>query len=59
MDAPRGRRRNEWLREDLEANPSQCTAAYLHTPRFSSGQRHGNDLTVPFWQALYEQEPSS
>ena len=34
----------EWLRDDLAANPSQCTAAYWHTPRFSSGQRHGNDL---------------
>ena len=45
----------EWLREDLAANPSLCTAAYWDTPRYSSGQRHGNDLNyVPFWQALYE-----
>ena len=45
----------EWLRADLAANPSHCTAAYWDTPRFSSGQRHGNDLNfVPFWQALYE-----
>jgi hypothetical protein len=45
----------EWLREDLAANPSLCTAAYWDTPRYSSGQRHGNDLNfIPFWQALYE-----
>jgi len=45
----------EWLRADLEANPSLCTAAYWHSPRHSSGQRHGDDLNmVPFWQVLYE-----
>jgi acid phosphatase type 7 len=45
----------EWLRADLAANPSQCTAAYRDSPRYSSGQRHGNDLNyVPFWQVLYE-----
>ena len=45
----------EWLRADLAANPSLCTAAYWDTPRYSSGQRHGNDLNyVPFWQVLYE-----
>jgi hypothetical protein len=45
----------EWLRADLAANPAQCTAAYWHVPRYSSGQRHGDDLNyVPLWQVLYE-----
>ena len=45
----------EWLRADLAANPSLCTAAYWHSPRYSSGQKHGDDLNmVPFWQVLYE-----
>jgi hemolysin type calcium-binding protein len=45
----------EWLREDLAAHPAQCTAAYWHIPRFSSGQRHGDDLNyVAFFQVLYE-----
>jgi len=45
----------EWLHADLAANPSLCTAAYWHNPRYSSGQRHGDDLNaVPFWQVLYE-----
>jgi hypothetical protein len=44
-----------WLRDDLEAHPSQCTLAYFHTPRFSSGEKHGNDLnTSDFWQVLYQ-----
>jgi hypothetical protein len=51
QDSPQGR----WLRADLAAHPTQCTAAYFHTPRFSSGQKHGNDLnTRDFWQVLYE-----
>ena len=50
-----GSEQYEWLRADLEANPARCTAAYWDTPRYSSGERHGDDLTfVPFWQVLYE-----
>jgi hypothetical protein len=30
-----------WLKADLAANPSHCTLAYWHEPRFSSGP-HGN-----------------
>jgi hypothetical protein len=45
----------QWLRDDLEAHPNQCTLAYFHTPRYSSGLKHGNDLnTRDFWQVLYE-----
>jgi acid phosphatase type 7 len=43
-----------WLRADLAAHPAECTLAYWHHPRFSSGQ-HGNVAAVdPFWRALYE-----
>ena len=42
-----------WLRADLAANPSRCTLAYFHQPRFSSGYG-GNALeTQPIWDALY------
>ena len=45
----------EWLRADLAANPAECTAAYFHIPRFSSGKKHGDDLNyVALWQVLYE-----
>jgi hypothetical protein len=48
-DAPQ----TQWLRADLAANPAQCTLAYWHTPRFSSGP-HGNQTAVQaLWDALY------
>ncbi len=41
-----------WLEGDLLANPRQCTLAYWHAPRYSSG-RHGNDAsTDALWDAL-------
>lgn len=41
-----------WLASDLAAHPAQCTLAYWHRPRFSSGP-HGNAGDVaPLWQAL-------
>jgi len=50
-----GSAQEQWLRSDLAAHPGQCTLAYWHHPRFSSGSTHGSDLeTQPLWQALYE-----
>ena len=44
----------QWLREDLAAHHRDCTLAYWHHPRFSSGG-HGDVKGVrPFWQALYK-----
>jgi acid phosphatase type 7 len=41
-----------WLMADMAAHPTQCTLAYFHHPRFSSGG-HGNDGTIgPLWDAL-------
>jgi hypothetical protein len=49
-----GSTQEQWLRADLAANPSMCTLAYWHKPRFSSGM-HGNISSVQtFWQALYD-----
>jgi hypothetical protein len=43
-----------WLAEELAANPSACTVAIFHHPRFSSGADHGDDPSVdPLWRALY------
>jgi len=47
----------EWLKEELAANSDerQCTLAYMHHPRFSSGVKHGGTSTMePLWEALYE-----
>lgn len=49
-----GSPQEQWLRADLADNPSRCTLAYWHHPRFSSG-RHGNNPSLQaVWQALYE-----
>jgi hypothetical protein len=45
----------QWLRADLAAHTNDCTLAYWHHPRFSSGTSHGSDTAyTPFWQALYD-----
>jgi hypothetical protein len=50
----RGSAQERWLRADLAANKRQCTLAYWHEPRFSSGTEHGSDSDLdPFWRDLY------
>lgn len=49
-----GSEQEKWLRADLAANPTSCTLAYWHTPRFSSGSTLTSNKTLPFWNALYE-----
>jgi acid phosphatase type 7 len=52
-----GSAQTEWLKEDLAANSDEgrCTLAYMHHPRFSSGEEHGSTPTLePLWEALYE-----
>jgi len=45
-----------WLQTDLDANEgATCTLAYMHHPRFSSGEVHGSTTEVrPLWEAIYE-----
>ena len=49
-----GSRQEQWLRAQLTAHPAQCTLAYWHHPRFSSGRHGGEEEVRAFWQALYE-----
>lgn len=43
----------DWLRADLAAHPQACTLAFLHHPRFSSGE-HGSDPDyAPLWEVLH------
>jgi hypothetical protein len=50
-----GSAQETWLRADLaSASAAQCTLAYWHHPRFSSGP-HGDDPDVAaLWVALHE-----
>lgn len=49
-----GSPQDDWLRADLAAHPAQCTLAYWHHPRFSSGKHGSDERTAHFWQALYD-----
>jgi hypothetical protein len=42
-----------WLQSDLAAHQGQCTLAYWHHPRFSSGWVGNSPGVAPFWEALY------
>ena len=47
-----GSAQERWLRADLARHRADCTLAYWHHPRFSSGL-HGNDDSVaPLWRTL-------
>lgn len=41
-----------WLDEDLESNSLDCTIAFWHTPRFSSGVHGNNSRINVFWDML-------
>ncbi|HET7900346.1 MAG TPA: DUF4082 domain-containing protein [Candidatus Nanopelagicales bacterium] len=40
-----GSAQDQWLRADLAAHPATCTVAYVHYPRFSSGE-HGDNTSM-------------
>ena len=42
-----------WLRADLADNPTLCTLAYWHHPRFSSGSHGSSTASIALWQDLY------
>lgn len=48
--SPQGR----WLKADLMAHHSECTLAFWHNPRFSSGPHGNNGSYTYFWRLLYE-----
>ncbi|MBM7112475.1 metallophosphoesterase family protein [Archangium primigenium] len=43
-----------WLREDLKANPTRCTLAYMHRPLFTSIAVRNNGFVRPLWEILAE-----
>lgn len=49
-----GSLQEQWLRADLAADLSDCTLAYWHHPRFSSGFHGSNATYEAFWSALYD-----
>jgi hypothetical protein len=50
-----GSAQEQWLRQDLAANPSTCSLAYFHHPRFTSGSQHSSSTaTQPLWKAFQD-----
>jgi hypothetical protein len=43
-----------WLRDELSAKPTACTAVIWHRPLFSSGRNGDNPDMRDVWRALYE-----
>ncbi len=52
-DCDAGSEQERWLRADLAADRSDCTLAYWHHPRFSSGGQPSTPIMAPIWNALY------
>ncbi len=42
-----------WLEKELRAHPTRCTLAYMHRPRFSSGDHGGSNKVRDAWQVMY------
>jgi hypothetical protein len=53
-DCDAGSEQEQWLRADLAADRSDCTIAYWHHPRFSSGDLGDNSIMAPIWDALHD-----
>ena len=49
-----GSEQETWLRADLAAHPANCTLAYWHHPRYSSGHDGSNTFMQPLWEALQD-----
>jgi chitodextrinase len=49
-----GSEQEQWLRADMAANPTTCTLAFWHHPRWSSGHDGNGTFMQPMWQALYD-----
>ena len=49
-----GSAEERWLRADLAAHPAQCTLAYWHQARFSTGSHGSVRETAALWRALQD-----
>lgn len=49
-----GSEQERWLRADLAAHPTDCTLAYWHAPRYSSGHDGSHASMQALWEALQD-----
>jgi 3',5'-cyclic AMP phosphodiesterase CpdA len=43
-----------WLAAELRTDPKRCTLAYMHRPRFSSGDHGGTRRVLDAWRVMYD-----
>ena len=46
-------RQIDWLKADIAAHPSECSLAYWHYPRYSTGFHGNTQEVIRFWRPLY------
>lgn len=44
-----------WLKADLAANPTACTLAYMHHPRWAAGEHGDTTVVKAMWALLYKE----
>ncbi len=49
-----GSPQEQWFRNDLQANPKQCTLIYMHHPLWGSQLDHVETAVKPLYQAFYD-----
>ena len=54
INARKGSEQMKWLLEDLAAHKTECTLAYWHISRFSSGAHGSDPLMGDAWKILFE-----
>ena len=54
IDMKAGSDQEKWLRADLAASNKECTLAFWHHPRFSSGTHGSSTAPRALWQALQD-----
>jgi calcineurin-like phosphoesterase family protein len=52
--ARKGSEQMKWLTEDLAAHKTECTLAYWHIARYSSGAHGSDPLMADAWKILYD-----
>src|SRR5262245_58007186 len=52
--ARKGSDQMKWLTEDLSAHKTECTLAYWHIARYSSGAHGSDPLMADAWKILYD-----
>jgi hypothetical protein len=49
-----GTPQEQWLKADLAAHPNDCTLAFWHHPRYTSGGPDNGEEYIDFWDALHD-----